>query len=179
LHLPPDIRGLCMSRIIFTGPGATVRGLKECVLVELEALINTDGWTAIRGQHVKSTRRGLAEIAQGRAAPPDARHSVPLPAGKDYVQEKLQKQTSKNAQSKSPDGFRCIESLGAWTGASLLTSLKVKSVVEIERERFLSHGMSGASRETDISVVPQRMSTVGVGATKSSDRSSWSLGGWG
>ena len=179
LHLPPDTRSVCMSRIMFTGPGAAIPGLKERLLLLVQGLIDNHGWTAVRGQHVKATRRGLAEIAQGRVAPVDARHNISLPAGKDYVEEKLQKQRSREVHNDSQGRLRCIESLGAWAGASLLASLKVKSVVEIERERFLSHGVSGASREADISVVTQRIGSLGVGATKSSDRSSWTLGNWG
>ena len=178
LDLQPDIRGICMSRVVFTGPGAAITGLKQQSLLKVQALVDKYGWTSVRGQHVKPKRRALAEIAQGRAVPVDARYDVALLAGKDYVEEKLQKQRSKEVHADSQGRLRCIESLGAWAGASLAASLKVKSVVEIERERFLSHGMSGASREADIGVVAQRMSGFGVG-TKTSDRSSWTLGGWG
>ena len=179
LGLPPDVRGICMSRVTLMGPGASIPGLKERVVAELQALINTYGWTAVRGLHVKPTRQGLAEIAQGSAAPPDARHDLSLPFGEDYVEEKLSKLRSKDVHVSSQGTLRSIDSLGAWAGASLLASVKVKSVVEIERERFLSHGISGATRETDSSVVTQRMSSLAVGATKTGDRSSWTLGGWG
>lgn len=179
LHLPPDIRGICMSRIIFTGSGAAIPGLKGSVLARLETLIVDHGWTAVRGQRIKATRSGLSEIARSRVAPPDARHNVSTPADKDYVEEKLQKQRSKDGQPTLQGSLRCIDTLGSWAGASLVTSLKVKSVVEIERERFLSQGVSGATRETEPSVTSQLMNSFGVGVTKSNDRSSWTLGGWG
>jgi Actin len=179
LSLPPDIRGTCMSRIIFKGPGAVVSGLKELTVTKLDTLIKSHGWTAVRGRHVKSTRRALVEIAQVRASSPDARHNVLHPAEKDYVEEKLHKQRSKEVNSDSQGSLQCIESLGAWAGASLLTSLKVKSVVEVERDQFLSHGVFGATREADISAIAQRVGGLAVGTTKSNDRSSWTLGNWG
>lgn len=175
--LPPDVRGICMSRIIFTGPGAAIPGLRQRSLSKVQAHVDKYGWTSVRGQHVKPKRRSLAEIAQGRAAPVDARHNLALPVGKDYVEEKLQKQRSKEVHTDAQGHLRCIESLGAWAGASLTASLKVKSVVEIERERFLSHGIAGASRDVATSVATKRVSSLGI--TKTSDRSSWTLGGWG
>ena len=175
--LPPDVRGVCMSRIIFTGPGATIPGLKQQSLLNVQALVDKYGWTSVRGEHVKPRRRGLSEIAQGRASLVDAGHNVALPIGKDYVEEKLQKQRSKEVHTDVQGHLRCIESLGAWAGASLTASLKVKSVVEIEREKFLSYGINGASRDVDTSIAAKRVSSLAT--TKASDRSTWTLGGWG
>ena len=175
--LPPDVRGICMSRILFTGPGAAIPGLKQQSLVKVQALVEKYGWTSVRGEHVKPRRQGLAEIAQGRTAPVNARHNVALPVGKDYVEEKLLKQSSKEVDTDAQGHLRCIESLGAWAGASLASSLKVKIVVEIERERFLFHGIAGASRDVDTSVAANRVSSLG--ASKTGDRSNWTMGGWG
>ena len=122
--LPPDVRGICMSRILFTGPGAAIPGLKQRSLVKVQALVEKYGWTSVRGEHVKPRRQGLAEIAQGRTAPVNARHNVALPPGKDYVEEKLQKQRSKEVHTDAQGHLRCIESLGAWAGASLTASLE-------------------------------------------------------
>jgi hypothetical protein len=59
-----------------------------------------------------------------------------------------------------------------------LATLKIKGFVEVEREKFLSHGLAGAHRDVDISVVPQRQS-YGSGVLKTAgDRSSWTLAGW-
>jgi actin-related protein len=178
LQLPPDLRGICMSRIIFTGPGSSIPGLKDRALAQVNALITKHGWTAIRGQHVKKPRHGLVEIAQGRTAPADAIHNVIIPVEGDFAEAKLMKQRNKEPQPGPQGVLRCIESLGAWAGASLVTSLKVKSVVDIERERFLSHGIAGATRDGEASVVPQRMSSHGLGA-KGAEKTSFTLGGWG
>lgn len=178
LHLLPDLRGICMSRIIFTGPGSTIPGLKERALSQVNSLMSTHGWTAVRGQHVKQPRRGLVEIAQGRTAPPDARYDVALVIDEDEVEKKLNERRKKEPEPGPQGVLRCIESLGPWTGASLVTSLKVKSVVEIERERFLAHGIAGATRDAESILPQQRMSTHGLGG-KGGERSSFTLGGWG
>jgi hypothetical protein len=178
LQLPPDLRGICMSRIIFTGQGSLIPGIKDRALAQVDFLVTKHGWTAVRGQHVKRPRRGLVEIAQGRAAPADAIHNVIIPVEGDFAEAKLMKQRNKEPQPQLQGVLRCIDSLGAWAGASLLTTLKVKSVVEIEREKFLSHGITGATRDGEASVVPQRMSSHGLGA-KGVEKSSFTLGGWG
>lgn len=181
LTLSPDVRGICMSRIIFTGQGSESLSVRNQILQGVNLLIERHGWSTVRGQHAADHRKGLSEIAQGRSNPTDAKHNLQLPVGKDYVEERLRKQKAKLLQPVTQGDLREVRSLGAWTGASLLTSLKIRGFVEIDRERFLSHGLSGASREVDISVVPpQRMSSFGLPTSnKSADRSSWTLAGWG
>jgi hypothetical protein len=74
--------------------------------------------------------------------------------------------------------IRGVESLGAWAGASLIAQMRVKGIVEIERDKFLQHGLQGASREKETSVVPQRQS-MGPGVRPGAgDRGSWTLGIW-
>lgn len=71
-----------------------------------------------------------------------------------------------------------VNSLGAWAGGSLVTSLRVRGVVEIDREKFLSAGLVGGSSKRDVSVVAQRQS-LGIGGRQSVvERSSWTLGIW-
>jgi hypothetical protein len=178
LSLPPDARAVCMSRIVFVGGGSKTAGLCNRILREVEAIVKRYGWNAVRGNPVEQQREKLKEIGQGRTGPPSARHGVPEPPGKDYVEEKLQKQAAKDAQVNVQGVLRQVESLGSWNGASLLAGLKIKGFVEVEREKFLSHGLAGAHRDVEISVVPQRQS-YGPGVLKpGGDRSSWTLAGW-
>jgi Actin len=170
--LPPDVRATCMARIIFTGTGAAVSGLKETTLQELKSIIEVHGWSSVRGKHSKTKVRPVG--------PTDARHNVPLPLSeKNDVEEHLRKLNVRDPSFDISGTIRCIDSLGPWAGASLLTSLKVKSVVEIERERFLSHGLSGATKDLDLGLASQRMSTFGAGGIKGGEQSSWTLGTWG
>jgi hypothetical protein len=178
LSLSPDSRAACMSRIVFVGGGAKIPQLCDRVLTEVKAIVETYSWNAVRGKPVEKQRQKLREIGQGTARPPSARHGVPEAPGKDYVEEKLQKKAAKDGQVNVQGVLRQVESLGSWAGASLLATLKVKSFVEVEREKFLSHGLAGAHRDVDISVVPQRQS-YGSGVLKTAgDRSSWTLAGW-
>jgi len=96
----------------------------------------------------------------------------------DPITLKLASQAARAAPSAAAVGgvVRGVESLGAWAGASLVAQLRIRGIVEIEREKFLQHGLQGASREKEVSVVPQRQN-VGPGM-KAGDRGSWTLGVW-
>ncbi|OQV05784.1 hypothetical protein CLAIMM_10457 [Cladophialophora immunda] len=175
LALSSDVRGICMSRIIFLGRGSAMAGLSQQALDTTNAIICEHGWTPVRGKHTKVKRSGLAELAQARAVPPDARHDINPPGADDFVEARLFKQKSRDAHQRVAPVLQQVESLGPWTGASLVASLKAKSFVEIERERFLSHGLAGAHRDLDPGALQQQRST----ATKGSERTSWTLAGWG
>lgn len=174
LSLSADARSLCIPRIVFSGPGRRIAGLPRSVLEGTNIVIQEYGWTPVRGKHFNAKRSGLTELAQARAAPVDARHDTTMPSVGDFVDEKLHKQKSKDVPSSVPASLRQVDSLGAWAGASLLSSLKVRPLVEIERERFLSHGLAGAHREGEPTVTAQRSA-----AAKHGERTSWTLAGWG
>jgi actin-related protein len=180
LALPTDARGLCMSRIVFVGGGANIPGLSQRVLFEVDTLIKKYGWSATRGKKADERREKLKDIGQGQAKTVVVRFKDPLPPGKDYIEEKLQKQQAKEAPPIVQGELREVESLGAWSGASLLSSMKIKGLVEIERDRFLQHGLAGAQREGEVSVVSKRTTSYGAGLSKAAgDRTSWTLAGWG
>jgi hypothetical protein len=175
LALSADVRSICMARIIFTGRGTTVAGLAQHILDTTNTIIREHGWTPVRGEHFKSKSSGLAELAQGRAVAADTQHYITLPGTDDFVEEMLFKQRSKDATPPVPAVLRQVDSLGPWAGASLIASLKAKSFVEIERDRFLSHGLAGAHRDFDPSILHQQRAT----AAKGNERTSWTLAGWG
>jgi hypothetical protein len=58
--------------------------------------------------------------------------------------------------------------------------LKIPAVSVVDRDQWLQHGASGASKVGDVAVGQQRQS-MGPGAFKTGgvDRSSWTLGLWG
>lgn len=197
LSLPMDIRRLCMSRIIFTGGGSALPGLKTRVLAELEALVQLRGWDPVRNYGSASARheqilRQQRETLELRRQEGDDKVSESLdpdtllPAGlqapeEDAIDAKLAHLALRNGPPpacSSGGTIRGVDTLGAWAGASLVAQQKIKGIVEIERERYLQHGLQGANREKEVSVVPQRQSMgpgVGRGA---GDRASWTLGVW-
>lgn len=178
--LPADARAICMSRIILVGGGSHIPGLAQRILFEVDVLVKRYGWSAVRGRKANDGRKELRDIGQGRTEKPTARSQEPLPPGQDFVEEKVQKQQQAKEALQSVHGqLRQVESLGVWAGASLLTSMKIKGYVEIEREKFLQHGLAGAHRDGHVSVVPQRAGP-GAGLSRSAgDRTSWTLAGWG
>jgi len=186
LALPPDARGTCMARIVFMGGGSRIPGLRQRILKEVQALINRHGWSAIRGKVVERQRQRLEELKISKQAdistqPPEnsaadsTEDTKPDPSKEerevDFVEQKLRRQ-NKDTPVPVQGILREVESLGSWAGASLVTSLKIRGMVEIEREKFLQHGLAGATRDLD-HPVPDRRSGLRAG-----DRSSWTLAGW-
>lgn len=189
LSLYPDARGTCMSRIVFVGGGSRIPGLRQRVLKEVSLLIDRHGWSPIRGKALERQRQRLEELrlsAQRASSPPETPKSnaeapstddEPADPSKevpeiDFVEQKLRRQ-NKDIPVSIQGVLREVESLGPWAGASLTTSLKIRGMVEIEREKFLQHGLAGATRDID-HPVPDRRSGLRSGG----DRSSWTLAGW-
>ncbi|KAF2841897.1 actin-like ATPase domain-containing protein [Patellaria atrata CBS 101060] len=210
LSLPIDVRKTCMSRIVITGGGANLPGVKRRLLQELEYLIHSRGWdpvknygTAKEDAQQTSNKPILSgprtQSSQDLDALSPLRNSLSpteetVPAQKEEPQAPtnpaliepeadaiLEKITTKSTKGNPPElngVVRGVESLGAWAGASIVTNLRIRGIVEIERDKFLSHGLGGATREKDISVVPQRQS-LGPGVRPGAgDRNSWTLGVW-
>lgn len=186
LTLPPDARGTCMSRIVFVGGGSRIPGLRGRVLKELSILIDRHGWSPVRGEAVERQRQRLEQMKissrtneeeqparNGSTSPADDEKPDPSQEKPeiDFVEQKLRRQ-NKDAPTPVQGVLREIESLGAWAGASLVTSLQIRGMVEIEREKFLQHGLAGATRDSE-PPVPDRRSGLRAG-----DRSSWTLASW-
>ncbi|KAL5118752.1 hypothetical protein ACEQ8H_003255 [Pleosporales sp. CAS-2024a] len=200
VQLPMDVRRLCMSRIVITGGVSNLPGLKTRLLRELEALVSIRGWDPVKNYGKASAkreermraRREEAELRreEGADTVPDSLDSdapaPTIPAGLrapevDNMDMKMAHLALRNGPPPicSVGGvIRGVETLGAWAGASLVAQQRVKGIVEIERERYLQHGLQGASREKEISVVQQRQS-MGPGLVKGGgERASWTLGVW-
>lgn len=186
LSLPPDARGICMSRIIFIGGGSKIPGLRQRILQEVHGLVEKHGWSPVRGKVVEQQRQRLENLnlsqqptADPSTAQPNDTEQKEEKDGEaiDFIEEKLRRANKDKTHPPPVHGIiREIESLGAWAGASLVTSLKVRGLVEIEREKFLQHGIAGASRDLEShGNIPDRRSGLRSGG----DRSSWTLGGWG
>jgi actin-related protein len=202
VQLPVDVRRLCMSRIIITGGVATMPGLKTRILRELEALVQIKGWDIVKSYGKASakreermrSRRDEAELMRqegmdtiSESMDPDA-PPPSIPAGlRDPEVDNMDLNMARLALRNGPPPIcsvggtiRGVETLGAWSGASLIAQQRVKGIVEIERERYLQHGLQGASREKEVSVVQQRQSMgPGLGLAKGAgERASWTLGVW-
>ncbi|KAK8157863.1 hypothetical protein IWX90DRAFT_421876 [Phyllosticta citrichinensis] len=87
----------------------------------------------------------------GMAATPHTPPPASLqPQESDPISSKLASLSLKHnaALHPSPTGVvRGVGSLGAWAGASLVSSLRVRGIVEIEKDRFMQHGLATATRE--------------------------------
>ena len=204
LSLPPDVRGACMSRIVVTGGGSRVPGLKSRLLEEVKDLVQSRGWDPVQGRAAERRRRRLKEIDHNRR--PTNQTAMPSPKNDenaerdddhseiyddtkvaagfepqtpDPVAEKLLLEAVKGLKPTVSGVVRGVETLGAWVGASLAASLRVKPVVEIEREQFQSQGLAGARRDVDVSVANARQSYgQGLARPGAPDATAWTLGAW-
>ncbi|KAF7588472.1 hypothetical protein BBP40_005666 [Aspergillus hancockii] len=192
LQLPPDVRGFCMSRIVFVGGGANIPGIRQRILTEVAFLIKKHGWSPVRGKVIEHQRQKQEDLRLSeRLTVKNDEESTSLPseppAGQDDtekrdgedeidpVEEKLRRSRDRDYKPPVQGVLREVESLGPWAGASLVAGLKIRSLVEIERERYLQHGLAGATRDSDThGHVPDRRSGLRSGG----DRSSWTLAGW-
>ncbi|KAI9846700.1 MAG: hypothetical protein M1837_003755 [Sclerophora amabilis] len=161
LCLPIDIRSTCVSRIIITGGGSTIPGVKSRLIAELQSLINESGWARVRGPTTITARNKKGEDGLQQPQKPEERGAPksPTPNGdpaippsqqepeSDPITALLQSRTDANPQPTLPPGIaRGVESLGSWAGGSLVAGLRIKGAVEIERERYLSGGgLAGAT----------------------------------
>ena len=191
LALSPDARGTCMSRIVFVGGGARIPGLRQRILHEVSLLIDQHGWSPIRGTAVERQRQRLDELRLLSQSSKGSTEEVQLSAANkaepattikkpdsaqegsevDFVEQKLRRE-KKDSPIPVQGVLREVETLGPWAGASLVTSLKIRGMVEIERERFMQHGLAGGTRETEHPVQDRRF------GLKAGDRSSWTLTNW-
>lgn len=195
LALPPDVRAVCMSRIIFTGGGSNILGLKARLMDEVAALVEARGWDSVEGKAADERRRRLKEISGNRQLtkakkvetnnannPMNSKtpgENIPLPASQapqvtDPIEEKIRREQEKATRPTVSGVIRGVETLGAWAGASLLASLRIKGVVEIERDAFLQHGLAGARRDAEASAAPQR----GMARPSIGGQTGWTLGPW-
>lgn len=191
LSLPPDVRSVCMSRIIFTGGGSNIPGLKSRLLSELSAMVQERGWDVVEGKAADERRRRLKEISNNRRQQatstagegilkeePAAKLASSMPQDANFVDEKLQREREKESKPTVSGVIRSVETLGAWAGGSLLANLRIRGVVEIERDSFLQHGLAGARKEVETHITQQKGFGAGMARGGMADRSAWTLGAW-
>src|SRR5436190_8330335 len=52
LALPADVRGACMSRVVFIGGGSNIPGIRQRILDEVTSLIEKFKWSSVRGRAI-------------------------------------------------------------------------------------------------------------------------------
>lgn len=226
LHLPVDVRAVCMARIIFVGGCTGVLGLRGRIFDEVARLVAEQGWDGVRGKGVEQYKAN-ARIQQkkkkrgGRDKSPisptssadsgesadgvwhDAANAQPE---RDPVEEEL-RNTRTRSDSTAPavpggqpqqqghvnGQMRAAETLGAWSGASLLAQLRVPALAVVDKEQWAQQGgVLGAVRPSDVDAKQQMQrqsmghggllrSVVGGGSggASGSGAASWTLGSWG
>lgn len=195
LSLPIDARASCMSRILFTGGGAKIPGLRRRVFDEVCQIIRNRGWDPVLGKGADKVRDRERKRRNHSIVPSDAsgaseapEHDIPSEPGQTGRRESATATESvnrmPNREAKGDGGVhgkpRAIESLGPWTGASLAMHLKTVAVANIDREIWLQQGVHGASRASDVDMKAQQRQGLGLGLLRGAPSSvPWTLGAWG
>lgn len=196
LQLPMDVRAVCMSRIIFTGGCSSVLGLRGRIFDEVSQLVHERGWSGVTGKAVEQLKQNPKLKQRGSRQASDGPSSVGPQAGggeedevwhdaanaaqeKDPIEEQLRK--AGRITPGTQGQLRCVESLGAWSGGSLVTQLKVPAIATIDRELWLQQGVAGASRPSEVDVKVHQRQSMGAGGLMRSAAagSNWTLGVWG
>ncbi len=195
LHLPLDVRSVCMSRIVFAGAVSNMPGLKNRIIDEVKNILEERGWDAVQGAAIGDLRNGKRTRTnwskQASTCPTEVtsdeevRHrssrnpTADSPEANPY-EDKLRRELNKGTRPSVQGTLRALESMGPWSGASLLSQLKVPAVSIVDREQWLQHGISGASKQGEITSTDQRQS-MGPGGLRAGhgERISWKLGPWG
>lgn len=205
LKLPMDVRALCMARIIFTGGCSSVLGLRGRIFDEVNSLIEKHGWDPVHGKGVEAyktnpkLRQGSKQAGDG--GPTDAEgtgdgggggagggHEVDgmwVDAPKQEREPELDPiddQLRKGRHQEKPrlqGQLRAVESLGAWSGASLLNLLKIPALATVERETWREQGITGASRPTEVDHKVAQRQSMGAGGLMRNTNANWTLGVWG
>ncbi|KAB5585432.1 hypothetical protein GE09DRAFT_944943 [Coniochaeta sp. 2T2.1] len=196
LHLPMDVRAVCMARIIFTGGCSDVLGLRGRIFDELSQLVQERGWSGVTGkaveqlkQNPKLKRRGSRQASTGPSGvdpqagageEDDLWHDAANAAQEtNSIEEQVRK--AGRITPGTQGELRCIESLGPWSGGSLITQLKVPAIATVDREAWLQHGLAGASRPNELDFKTQQRQSMGAGGLmrNASAGSNWTLGVWG
>ncbi|MCJ1335122.1 Actin- protein 10 [Bachmanniomyces sp. S44760] len=166
LSLPPDVRGVCMSRIIFTGGGSNIPGLKSRIVDEVSALFQERGWDPVEGKAADKRRhkgQPVINIRNVDQNPSPASVETQVP---DPIENKIQHDRAKVLKPTVSGVFRGVETLGAWAGASLIASMRIKGVVEIERDTFLQYGFAAATSDANVGNVMLPRQSYGLGITR-------------
>jgi hypothetical protein len=198
LQLPMDVRAVCMSRIIFTGGCANVLGLRGRIFDEVSHLIQERGWSGVTGKAVEQLKQNPKLPRRGSRQAPDGPAGVGgAQAGASAAEDEVWHDAANASQEKDPieervrkgghitpgpqGELRCVESLGPWSGGSLVTQLKVPAIATVDREVWLQQGLAGASRPSEVDVRTQQRQSMGAGGLmrNASAASNWTLGIWG
>ncbi|KAK5635264.1 hypothetical protein RRF57_010976 [Xylaria bambusicola] len=201
LQLPLDVRAICMSRIIFTGGCSSIVGLKGRIFDEISILAEEQGWDPIRGKvvnqfkanqklHRDASRQGsdssIPVVVQPDTTSGDGEatelqvKAADVPQEVDQVENLIKRE--RNDKPSVQGQLRAIDSLGPWCGGSLATQMKIPALATIDREIWLSQGVNGASRPSEIDIKAgqrQSMGPTGLMRGQTVQPNNWTLGVWG
>ena len=96
------------------------------------------------------------------------------------IEDTLRREAQKGTYPAIHGTLRAVDSMGAWSGASLISQLRVPAVSIVEREQWLQHGIHGASRLGELGVSGKQRQSVGTAGLRGGlpESNVWTLGPW-
>ena len=138
---PIDVRAAVMQRIIITGGGSYVPGLKKRVIDEVRVLVKCRGWERVGKRVIKKGQEKMPTQEVGEEGGYQWH-------GEDTASPEEQKDKSNKQEAEDTSGrgrIAGVESFGSWVGASLVAGMKVRGTIEVEREKFLAAVAAGGT----------------------------------
>ena len=195
LQLPVDVRSTVMARLIITGGASSMPGLRTRIMNDVQELIDERGWDPAYGSNevVKALKAKTKQKQHTEGPVPvsptesekGGYHDGPTVAAglqaqtPDPIELHIRRGKNKGAVPSVHGTLRQVDSMGAWSGGSLVSSLKLGMVSSVEREQWMANGMAGARREKEAPVVDKvkQRQSMGAGLRKG-EESTWTLGQW-
>ncbi|KFZ08361.1 hypothetical protein V502_09397 [Pseudogymnoascus sp. VKM F-4520 (FW-2644)] len=199
LLLPVDVRSVCMPRLILTGGGSNIPGLKNRILGDVQSLIDSRGWEPVQGkafdqlranQKLRSQQRNQAQQGpvaikiDGHAHPETDEHHRPAAFQNqqpDPIESQIKRERDKIVPPPNHGTLSAVDSMGAWSGASLISQLRLPSVSIVEKDQWLQYGAAGASKAKEVIPTAKARQSMGPAGLRAAaaEQSSWTLGPWG
>ncbi|CAI4211547.1 unnamed protein product [Parascedosporium putredinis] len=149
LHLPLDVRAICMSRIIFTGGCSKILGLKGRAFDEVAELARTRDWDPVTGRGADARGRRQPGLSGSPAQDEDEdgvwHDAANAGPETNAIDEKLdRRKTTRVVQGE----LRALESLGPWAGAAWRVSSRCRrpADVDVKTQQRQSLGAGGLMR---------------------------------
>ena len=146
-------------------------------------------------RHLQPPKQSLEKVGEGdveesnapgtktpkASTPANPNPQAKIPASQqpqipDSIENKLRHAQMKGSKPIPSGVIRGVESLSAWAGGSLLATLRIRGVVEIDRDTFLAQGLAGARKGGEGERVT--VQTGGRGMAAAGEKGGWTLGGW-
>ena len=145
-NTPIDVRAAAMQRIAIVGGAAQTPNLKRRIIDEVRATVRRRGWDRV-GKRPSAKQEEKTEKTKPKDLKPEdvSYHWRRETTASPEEDERAEVEGENRKSSEKPGTISGVESLGSWVGASLVAGMKVRGLLEVERDKFLATVVAGGS----------------------------------